>query len=795
MDALPISSFDGDDAGLDRLLAEHALVLSAEEARKVRGLLGRDPTLVEMHIFNTMWSEHCSYKSSRAILKELLPTEGPRVVLGPIEDAGIVRIAEHAGKSWCLVVGHESHNHPSQVVPYEGAATGVGGILRDLYCMGADVFGLLDPLRFGDPEGEQGGRVREIARGVVDGIWGYANAVGVPNLGGDTVFHPSFDDNCLVNVVAFGIVEESRVVRSRVPAEARDANYVFILVGKPTDDSGFGGATFASVDLDEDDVEANRGAVQAPDPFLKRVLAVACRDLLDLLDGAGVSFGFKDLGAGGIACVTSELAQAGGVGAEIDLGKVPVSLPTLPAEVIACSETQERFCLAVPEDWSARVLEIFNDRYELSRVSEGACAAVIGRVRRDGRYVLRLGEQPVCDADVDAITQGIRHDRPRKARQRPAPGPAAGPVREAFDLGEGLDALVGSLACGSRAAIYRHYDTEVQGNTMVRPGEADACVVTPVPGAPFAIAVSADGDPAVGLLDPWAAGAFAVEEAVRNVAAVGGRPLCITDCLNYGNPELPEVMEEFREGVRGIADACRALGVVDDDPAVDGTPIPVISGNVSFYNQSAAGRSVAPSPIVSCAGWLPDAWRVTTQILERPGDALVLVGMRRSEVGGAEISHRFPKIETGAPRPVDFDAARSEIRGVLRVLERGLARACHDISGGGIALAICEMTFGALAATPDFGVSLDLDETSDDSDCDAVGRFFGEMPGFVLEVDPEMVDDVLSVLRSEGAWARSVGRTTCDGSFTVRGRGRRALDRSMLALARSWRGALDAVLA
>ena len=330
---------------------------------------------------------------------------------------------------------------------------------------------------------------------------------------------------------------------------------------------------------------------------------------------------------------------------------------------------------------------------------------------------------------------------------------------------------------------------------MVRPGEADACVVTPVPGAPFAIAVSADGDPVVGLLDPWAAGAFAVEEAVRNVAAVGGRPLCITDCLNYGNPELPEVMDEFREGVRGIADACRALGVVDDDPAIDGTPIPVVSGNVSFYNQSAGGRSVAPSPIVSCAGLLPDAWRVTTQILEKPGDALVLVGTRRSEVGGAEISHRFPKIETGALRQADFEAARSEIRGVLRVLDRGLARACHDISGGGLALAICEMAFGALAAEPDLGVWLDLDATSDDSACDAVGRFFGEMPGFVLEVDPESVEEVVSVLASAGAWARSVGRTTREGVFEVRWRGHSALDRSMPALAKSWRSALDAVLA
>jgi len=795
VDTLPILSFAGEDAPLQALLDHHGLVLSCAEARRVAGLLGRDPTLVELHIFNTMWSEHCSYKSSRAILKELLPTEGPRVVLGPVEDAGIVRIAEHQGKSWCLAVGHESHNHPSQVVPYEGAATGVGGILRDLYCMGADVFGVIDPLRFGDPGGPQGGRVREIARGVVDGIWGYANAVGVPNLGGDVVFHPSFDDNCLVNVVAFGIVEEARVVRSRVPAEAGDEDYVFVLVGKPTDDSGFGGAAFASVDLDESDVEANRGAVQAPDPFLKRLLVVACRELLDELDSEGVAFGFKDLGAGGIACVTSELAHAGGFGADIDLARVPTSLPDLPAEVIACSETQERFCLALPRDWAQRVTRLFNERFELPRLSDGASAAVIGSVRRDGRYLLRVAERTVCDAAVEAVTEGIRHDRPRRPRSRPGPGAGAGPVRASLDLGAALERLLGSLEGGSRATIYRHYDTEVQGNTMVRPGEADACVVAPVPGAPFAIAVSADGDPALGEIDPWAAGACAVEEAVRNVAAVGGRPLCITDCLNYGNPELPEVMEEFREGVRGIADACRALGVIDADPAIDGTPIPVISGNVSFYNQSAAGRAVAPSPIVSCAGWLPDASRVVTLDLESAGDTLVLVGARRAELGGSALSRLMPDLEAGAPRPSDLGAARAEVRALVQAIERSLVCACHDISTGGLALAACEMAFAGRAAEPALGLWLDLDQAADDGDVDALARMFGEMSGFLLEVEGEHLDELLGLLRAEGAWARSVGRTTRDGTLTATWRGREVMSRRLAGLEAAWRTALGTVLA
>lgn len=791
MNTLPIRSC-ADDAAVKVLLAQHGLVLSAAEGRRICTLLGREPSVVEAHIFNTMWSEHCSYKSSRAILKKYLPTDGPRVVLGPVEDAGIVRIAEHQGKSWCLVMGHESHNHPSQVVPYEGAATGVGGILRDVYCMGADVFGVLDPLRFGDPKGPKGGRVREIARGVIDGISGYANPVGVPNLGGDTVFHPSFDDNCLVNVVALGIVEESRIVRSRVPADAQE--YVFVLIGKPTDDSGFGGAAFASVDLNEEDVEANRGAVQAPDPFLKRILAVACRDLLDTLAAAGVNCGFKDLGAGGIACVTSELAHAGGFGADIDLSLVPVSLEGLGAEVIACSETQERFCLAVPESWAERVMLLFNERYELPRLSAGACARVIGRVTPERRFILRHEGERVCDAELDVITEGIRHDRPWVRRKAVERGEPRGPAREQLDLGAAVQQLVASVEGASRRAVYRHYDTEVQGNTMIRPGEADACVVMPIPEAPFAVAVAADGDPAVGLLDPWAAGAFAVEEAVRNVAAVGARALCVTDCLNYGNPELPEVMHEFHEGVRGVADACRTLGMVDDDPEIDGTPIPVISGNVSFYNQNTTGRSVAPSPIVACAGWLPDASRAVTQELKEPGSLLVLVGERRPELGGSALERLFPAIEAGALRQANLERAAGEVRGTLAAIHRGLVLACHDISSGGLALAACEMAFGGRHRNAGLGVRFDLDVMTDDPGVDPAARLFGETPGFLLEVSKSSLEPLLAAYRPHRAWVRVVGRVRGSGSFGVTWQDQDLFRLDLATLAHSWETALKDLL-
>jgi phosphoribosylformylglycinamidine synthase len=325
---------DLDNASLRQALGERALTLSPDEARRVADLLGRDPTLTELTLFDTMWSEHCSYKSSRQVLREL-PTAAANVILGPGEDAGIIDFGEAAGRRWAIVIAHESHNHPSQVMPNEGAATGIGGIVRDVYCMGAEVIGVLDPLRFGWPAGPGAEARLEIAREVVTGIWEYGNALGVPNLGGDVVFDSSFDENCLVNVIAVGIVPADEIVRSRVPAEAAREPYDLILVGKPTDWSGMGGAAFASATLDAAAAAANKGSVQVPDPFLKRVLTVANREVLALARREGAAIGFKDLGAGGIACVTSELADAGGFGCEVDLALVHAAAGPVPARVIA----------------------------------------------------------------------------------------------------------------------------------------------------------------------------------------------------------------------------------------------------------------------------------------------------------------------------------------------------------------------------------------------------------------------------------------------------------------------------
>ncbi|HXV12693.1 MAG TPA: phosphoribosylformylglycinamidine synthase subunit PurL, partial [Candidatus Krumholzibacteria bacterium] len=630
-DLVPVEPKDAD--GAKDFLKKNGVSLTTGEYARVCELLGRRPTIVELHIFNVMWSEHCSYKSSRWVLKEYLPTQAPHVVLGPGEDAGIIRFCEVGGKSYCLVMAHESHNHPSQVLPVEGAATGIGGIVRDVYCMGADVIGVMDPLRFGDPDGPNAAHVRDIALGVVDGIAQYGNALGVPTYGGEVFFDASFDDNCLVNVVAFGIVEESGIIRSRVPEEAKHVPYDLILVGKPTDASGFGGAAFASERLDGSAATEKQGAVQVPDPFVKRVLAEAIKDMLEFARDHKVPIGFKDLGAGGISCAFSEMPEASGFGAKIDLDKVNKAFANLLPEVIACSETQERFAIAVPSRVSRDVVRIFNERFEMPHLYTGAGAVIIGRVTTDGRFQITHGGRTVCDAAMDVITTGIAYKREQKKRQRKLAIPPSAPKA---NVRESLLALLGSVNISDKAAIFQHYDCEVQGHAVLRPGEADAAVEMFVPGANVALVASVGSHSRIGLIDPYAGGAWSVFEATRNAACVGALPLCITDCLNFGDPEDPGVFHEFVESVRGIGDACRALTLFGDN-----SPLPVLSGNVSLYNQSEKGSAIAPTPIVACAARLDDASRARGFGLKQVGSRLLLLGKLHEDLGGSEYERWF----------------------------------------------------------------------------------------------------------------------------------------------------------
>ncbi len=720
------------------------LNLTPEEIAKLRKALGREPSVCELVLFDIMWSEHCSYKSSRKVLRRYLPAHSSRVVIGPGEDAGVVRLARWNGRSFVLVVAHESHNHPSQILPVEGAATGIGGIVRDVYCMGADVIGVMDSLRFGDPFGENAEQVKEIVNGVIRGIWEYANALGVPNLGGDVFFDRRYDENCLVNVIAIGIAEEQEIIRSRVPPAARDEPYDYIIVGKPTDRSGLGGATLASRII-EGGVERNVGAVQIHDPFLKRVLTEATKAVLTFLRKSGVEIGFKDLGAGGIACAISEMASAGGFGAEVDLREVHVADKAIEPYAIACSETQERYCFVVPSRVSEQVLRIYNEDYELPHIYRGARASVVGRVTSDRQLVMRWNGTKVVDVPVDLVTQGITVER--RAKPRPSAASQA-PGLRIQDYNQVVLTLLGDMRIASRRYVYTHYDSEVKGNAVIRPGEADAGVFC-IPGTSIGIAASVDGNPIYCSLDPYTGAIHAVCESVRNITCVGAQPIALTDCLNFGNPENQHVFWDFEETVKGIGDAARKL-----HPNGTDEPIPVVSGNVSFYNESSNGSAIPPSPIVACFGVIDDYSRAITLTYKQPGNAIVLIGRRRAGLGGSVLLSVLGEQVGELPR-IDLDLQRREIDCVREAIENGLVLSCHDISEGGLACALAEMIVGGWGHGM-CGAEINLE-------CQAglslEELLFAECGPFIVEVNPDVTDKLSSICSRYGVDFSILGRT------------------------------------
>jgi len=622
--------------------------------RRIAEGLGREPTTVELYAFDAQWSEHCSYKSSRHLLKQL-PTTGAEVVLGPGEDAGILHLGEHNGERYGVVIAHESHNHPSQVVPFEGAATGVGGIVRDVLCMGAEVIALADCLRFGrveDPHSHQ----RYVAQQVVDGIAAYGNAIGVPNIAGDVYFDEGFNDNCLVNVIALGLVKESEVIHSRAPKGS--AGWDIVLVGKATDASGFGGASFSSLTLEEANHEANKSAVQVPDPFLKNVIMRASYRVFKYLREKKITAGFKDLGAGGIMGCTAELCASGGYGAIIDLDDVNVAVENLPPEVIAVGETQERLCWVLPGDVTLDVLRIYNEEFSLPEIARGARAVVIGAVQDEKRYVMRHGSEIVMNVPIDFLTgapsTGVRianaaqddkldavhsHTR-RNAAHHDTVGEAALLTQAMADIN----------AC-SREPLYKEYDAVVRGTTVIPRGRADAGVIAPVPGAQFGVALSVGRS---------------VVEAVRKVVAVGARPIGLTDCLNFGNPNNAEHYAQLVNAVKTLSEEAKNLG------------LPFVSGNVSLYNESSSGRAIPSSPIIGCVGVLDDVSKVVTPALKHPSSALYYVGDERA----------------GA---------------ILEGIDRRLILSTRAIGDDGVFAAAARMAF---AAINDFGVEFNNGITS-----------------------------------------------------------------------------------
>lgn len=747
------------DKEVESSLFSAGIGMSVAEARSIAKVLNRDPTLTELFCYDAMWSEHCSYKSSRATLKEFMPTEGPNVVLGPQEDAGIVAIDDR----WCVVISHESHNHPSQVLPNEGAATGIGGDVRDVNCMGATVVATADPLRFGDPYGPQKNKVRWVAEGVVDGIWQYGNALGVPNLAGDVVFDESFDFNCLVNVVALGIMKRDQILHSRAPKGAGEKEYDVILTGKPTDASGLGGVTFASEALCEEDEATNRGAVQIPDPFLKNVLFKANDDLFRLVRQEGVEIGFKDLGGGGFTCATSEMGSSAGYGMEIDLDLMHKA-GDFPPEVLSIAETQERFLIISPRALRARILKIYNEDWDLPNVYEGARASVVGKIVTHDRFLVKHKGQIVCDVPIQHLTGGIRYQRDERPRVMSLAEPV---VDMPVDMNAVMLKILGSPNIASREYIYRYYDTEVMGNTVIRPGEADAGLIAPVRGEKFGVALAVDSNPFYGRISPYWGGATAVAECLRNVAAIGATPAAITDCLNFGNPEKPEAFWEFREAVKGLSEACKKLWL----KGYANQPMPIVSGNVSFYNECPTG-SVDPSPVIACVGIIKDAEKAVTMELKAAGDKLFLIGPRYDELGGSEYYKTIFGV-TGANVPiVRFDLERGMIYAVIDAIDQGLVAACHDISNGGLAATLSEM---ALARPASFGMEVDLGKAGDPGmRTDKI--MFSESSGFVIEAKAGSEAKLADIMKGYGLELMGIGSVTGARRVVMRRNGSNVVD-------------------
>ncbi|HLJ64958.1 MAG TPA: phosphoribosylformylglycinamidine synthase subunit PurL [Stellaceae bacterium] len=630
------------------LIAEHGL--TGPEYEHAVAILGRAPNLTELGIFSVMWSEHCSYKSSRKWLKTL-PTTGPRVICGPGENAGVVDI----GDGQAVIFKIESHNHPSFIEPYQGAATGVGGIMRDVFTMGARPIANLNALRFGAPSHP---KTRALVAGVVAGIGGYGNCVGVPTVGGECNFHPSYNGNILVNAMCVGLADAKRIFYS---AAAGPGNQV-IYVGAPTGRDGIHGATMASAEFNED-TDAKRPTVQVGDPFTEKLLIEAC---LELMRGDAI-VAIQDMGAAGLTSSSVEMAGKGGLGIELELDRVPMRETGMTPYEIMLSESQERMLMILKPGREAEARRIF-EKWELD-------FAVIGRVVEGGRLVLRMEGKVVADLPVGPlVNEAPLYDRPWTLPPRaPEIAPEDLPPR---DIMTALVTLIGCPDLASKRWIWEQYDHLVRGHTIARPG-GDAAVVR-IPGKPKALALVTDCTPRYCAADPRAGGAQAVAESWRNLTAVGATPIALTDNMNFGNPERPEIMGQFVGAIEGMRAACLALDY------------PVVSGNVSLYNET-NGNGILPTPVVGGVGLIEDLSRVTGLGLTAPGETLLLIGETKGHLGSSLYLREVLGREDGAPPPVDLQAERRNGDFVRAQIRAGLVSAAHDIADGGLLVALAEM--------------------------------------------------------------------------------------------------------
>ena len=680
--------------------------LSADEYGRVLAIMGRTPSLTELGIFSVMWSEHCSYKSSRVWLRQL-PTAAPWVIHGPGENAGVVAI----GDGLAAIFKMESHNHPSFIEPYQGAATGVGGILRDVFTMGARPIANLNALRFGSPDDP---RTRRVVDGVIRGIGGYGNCVGVPTVGGEVNFHPAYNGNPLVNAMTVGIAPADRIFLS---AAAGIGNPV-VYVGSKTGRDGIHGATMASAEFGRD-AEEKRPTVQVGDPFTEKLLIEACLELM----ATDAIIAIQDMGAAGLTSSSVEMAGKGGVGIDLDLDAVPQREAAMTAYEMMLSESQERMLMVLRPDRQDVARAIF-DKWELD-------FAVIGHLTDTGRIVVRHGGAVQADIPLDPLAdQAPLYHRPVQDTPKPAP---LGEVPDPVGLAAALETLIGCPDLCSRAWVWNQYDSTIGGQTVQRPGGADAAVVR-IEGLDRGLALTTDCTPRYCAADAEAGGMQAVAEAWRNLTAVGARPLAITDNMNFGNPEKPEIMGQFAASIRGMAAACIALD------------FPVVSGNVSLYNET-EGRGILPTPAIGGLGVLDRAEQCVGQAIP-PGLHLVHIGATPRWLGQSLWVREGAGREDGPPPPVNLHAERRNGDFVRGLILAGGVRACHDVSDGGLLVALAEM---ALAGRT--GAALDVDG--------AHAFWFGEdQSRYVLAV-PDAAP-VLSAATTAGVPVQQLGATGGD---------------------------------
>ncbi len=688
------------------IVAEHGL--TQEEYGLVLEIMGREPNITELGIFSVMWSEHCSYKSSKKWLKTL-PTEAPWVICGPGENAGIVDI----GDDQAAVFKMESHNHPSYIEPYQGAATGVGGIMRDVFTMGARPIANLNALRFGSPDHF---KTRHLVDGVVAGIGGYGNCMGVPTVGGECTFHSSYDGNILVNAMTIGLVDTDKIFYSTAAGVGNPVIYV----GSKTGRDGIHGATMASAEFDEDS-EEKRPTVQVGDPFTEKLLLEACLELMS----TDAIVAIQDMGAAGLTSSSFEMAGKGGVGIEINLDHVPQRETGMTPYEIMLSESQERMLMVLHKGREDEARAIF-EKWELD-------FSVIGELTDTGRMTLSMHGGQVADLPIDPLSEASpEYDRPWTATERPADLDPAD-VAPDVPADQALLKLVSSPDICSKRWIWDQYDHLVMGHTVQRPG-GDAAVVR-IAGGNKGLASTSDCTPRYCRAHPESGGAQAVAEAWRNLTAVGAKPLAITDCMNFGNPERPEIMGQFVGAIEGMRAACTALD------------FPVVSGNVSLYNET-QGSGVQPTPTIGGVGLIADLEQTVGAGFTSSGNIIIVIGESRGHLGASIYAREIAGTEDGAPPPVDLEAERRNGDFVRGQIVDGNVAACHDISDGGILLAVSEM---ALAG------GLGADITLPDGIAAHAYLFGEDQARYIVECAPDHVAGILEAARECGVPASRAG--------------------------------------